>query len=124
MKARENDIAALEAGLRQAGQRPARQPDRAFAAGERIGAWLGIVGLAMQTLLVLAGALTWEVAVPVIHRVGGWGAPLGIDLMVNGLALAMLLLTRVVSLPLAIYARSYFPKDASQSRHFWPLADS
>lgn len=94
----------------------------AFAAGERIGAWLGIVGAAVQSLLAIWLAAKWEVAVPAIHRVGGWGAPLGIDLMVDGLALAMLLLTQVVSLPLAIYARSYFSGDASQSRHFWPLA--
>ena len=94
----------------------------AFAAGERIGAWLGIVGTALQTLLAIWLAATWEVAVPAIHRVGGWGAPLGIDLMVDGLALAMLLLTQIVSLPLAIYARSYFSTDASRRRHFWPLA--
>jgi len=94
----------------------------AFAAGERIGAWLGVLGTTVQTLIVVWLAATWEVAVPVIHRVGGWGAPLGIDLLVDGLALAMLLLTQVVSLPLAIYARSYFHTDASRSRHFWPLA--
>jgi formate hydrogenlyase subunit 3/multisubunit Na+/H+ antiporter MnhD subunit len=94
----------------------------AFVTGERIGAWLGVVGSAIQTFLVVWMVATWDVAVPVIHRVGGWGAPLGIDLAVDGLALAMLLLTQVVSLPLTIYARSYFSEDASKSRHFWPLA--
>ena len=54
------------------------------------------------------------------HAVGGWGAPLGIDLHVDGLSAVMLLLTQVVALPLALYARAYLHND-SAARYFWPL---
>jgi multicomponent Na+:H+ antiporter subunit D len=56
-----------------------------------------------------------------VHVVGGWGAPLGIDLAVDGLSAAMLLLTQVVALPLAIYARSYFKPGDPAGAWFWPL---
>jgi multicomponent Na+:H+ antiporter subunit D len=69
--------------------------------------------------LTLAGRLLAG-SVPV-HPVGGWGAPLGIDLAVDGLAATMLLLTQAVALPLAVYARSYFTGDSSEQRFFWPL---
>lgn len=55
------------------------------------------------------------------HRIGGWGAPLGIDLTADGLAAAMLLLTQAVALPLALYARAYFRPDSAEVRYFWPL---
>lgn len=61
------------------------------------------------------------------HTVGGWGAPLGIDLMLDGLALLMLLVTAVIGLAITLYAHSYFrPPDggdayAHQYRTFWPL---
>ena len=56
-----------------------------------------------------------------MHQVGGWGAPLGIDLAVDGLSAAMLLLTQCVALPLAIYARSYFKTGDQAGVWFWPL---
>lgn len=93
----------------------------AFLLGPGRGTGLAIAAQALQLLLALQLAervLTDQV---VSHLVGGWGAPLGIDLMADGLATAMLLLTQAVALPLAIYARAYFRPGAPEARHFWPL---
>jgi len=35
-----------------------------------------------------------------LHTVGGWGAPLAIDLAADGLSAAMLILAQAVALPL------------------------
>lgn len=90
-----------------------------LSGGERGGRW-AVVGVAMQ--LTLALALAGEVMAEGarVHTVGGWGAPLGIDLQADGLAVAMLLLAQGVALPLAVYARAYF-SEVNQV-HFWPLA--
>ena len=91
----------------------------AFLAGPGRGARLAIAGLVAQLALalLLAGQMLEDGART--HAVGGWGAPLGIDLLADGLGAAMLLLTQAVALPLAVYARAYFA--ASQPADFWPL---
>lgn len=61
--------------------------------------------------LILAGA--WQ------HEVGGWGAPLGINLYLDGLSAVMLIMTGVVALGISIYSTAYF--TAAAARHFWPL---
>lgn len=53
------------------------------------------------------------------HAVGAWGAPLGIELLVDGLSLVMLSATAIVGLAITIYSASYFKADASS--RFWPL---
>jgi len=53
------------------------------------------------------------------YSVGGWGAPLGIDLYTDGLSLLMLLMTALVGLGISIYAIAYFKSD--KAVHFWPL---
>ena len=104
----------------------------AFVLGPGRGKWLAIGGLAAQT------GLAFELAVKVgaggtaeFHAVGGWGAPLGIDLAADGLSAAMLLLTQCVALPLAVYAGAYYQRDDADQRddaagaagaYFWPLA--
>lgn len=92
----------------------------AFLWGPGRGGRLAIVALAMQLALSLMLAFQVLDGGPVIHAVGGWGAPLGIDLLADGLAMTMLLLTQAVALPLAVYARAYF-SEVNQA-HFWPLA--
>lgn len=91
----------------------------AFLMGSGRGARLAIVALTAQLglALVLAGQVMAEG--PQTHAVGGWGAPLGIDLLADGLAVAMLLLTQAVGLPLAVYARAYFSEVAQTA--FWPM---
>jgi formate hydrogenlyase subunit 3/multisubunit Na+/H+ antiporter MnhD subunit len=70
---------------------------------------LGVVGLGWQLL----GHGVYH------HEVGGWGAPLGIDLYADGLSLLMLAMTALVGLGISLYATGYF-KRAHSSR-FWPL---
>ena len=67
--------------------------------------------LALSYQVVNQGALR--------YAVGGWGAPLGIDLYVDGLSLLMLLLTTLVGLAISIYSSGYFNDD--KAKHFWPL---
>lgn len=56
------------------------------------------------------------------YSIGGWGAPLGIDLVLDSLSLLMLLLTAAIALPLAVYARAYFTDHApEQIAAFWAL---
>ena len=78
-------------------------------------------------LLALSLALCVEVAAsgPMRHSLGGWGAPLGIDLYVDGLGALLLLLTAVVTGATTFYALVYpeLRKEggASGLSHFWPL---
>ena len=53
------------------------------------------------------------------HAVGGWGAPLGIELYADGLSLLMLMVAAMVGLGISIYSSGYF--DREKARHFWPL---
>lgn len=93
----------------------------AFVLGPGRGAWLAIAGLAAQ--FALAVDLARKIAADGVaaHVVGGWGAPLGIDLAADGLSAAMLLLTQGVALPLAIHARAYFKAGDPAGVWFWPL---
>lgn len=93
----------------------------AFVLGPGRGAWLAIGGLAVQLWLSFGLAQKVGIGGTAVHAVGGWGAPLGIDLAVDGLSAAMLLLTQTVALLLAIHARSYFKADDPAGAWFWPL---
>ncbi|MCU0919215.1 MAG: hypothetical protein MUF16_02595 [Burkholderiaceae bacterium] len=93
----------------------------AFLLGSGRGAWAAIAGLAAQLWLAFVLAAEITAGGAALHAVGGWGAPLGIDLAADGLSVAMLLLTQCVALPLAIYARSYFKADDPAGGWFWPL---
>ncbi|MCB1676258.1 MAG: hypothetical protein KDI01_08205 [Halioglobus sp.] len=84
--------------------------------------WRAACGLA-----IVAGNLALLVAVivqlvetgPWLHALGGWGAPLGIDLYLDGLSALMLTMTALVALGISVYSAAYFP--VSSARHFWPL---
>lgn len=78
---------------------------------------------ALVASLLAAGVLAWEVwhAGPQHHRVGGFGAPLGIELYADGLAAAMLLMTAVVGVFVGLYARHYFAANSPGGAYFWPL---
>lgn len=67
------------------------------------------VGLTLQVLS--QGAINYSV--------GGWGAPLGIDLYVDGLSLLMLMVTASVGLAISVYSRAYFSDE--KAVHFWPI---
>ncbi|MCW8935624.1 MAG: proton-conducting transporter membrane subunit [Gammaproteobacteria bacterium] len=53
------------------------------------------------------------------HAVGGWGAPLGIELYADGLSLLMLATTAMVGFAISVYSTAYF-KPAVGVR-FWPI---
>ena len=55
------------------------------------------------------------------YAVGGWGAPLGIDLYADGLSLLMLLMSALVGVSVSLYALGYFKRDDSNPAGFWPL---
>lgn len=53
------------------------------------------------------------------YAVGGWGAPLGINLYLDGLSLLMLLVTAAVGFGISIYSVAYFKSE--KAVYFWPL---
>jgi multicomponent Na+:H+ antiporter subunit D len=85
---------------------------------------IAIAGTAATlTAVVLVAAALYEGA-PWRYEVGGWGAPVGIDLYVDGLAVALLLLTAVVGLLVTVYAAAYYRDGEAGDRGggaFWPL---
>lgn len=78
--------------------------------------WLaaaGIIGL----LALLAGELPAGAVAG--QALGGWPAPLGIRLAVDGLALWLLWMTALVGVAVSLYGPGYFAAEAE--RHFHPL---
>ncbi len=75
---------------------------------------VGLVGLAVV-------GLTWQLLAHGVyhHAVGGWGAPLGIDLYADGLSLLMLAIAALVGFGISLYATGYF--KPAHSTQFWPL---
>jgi len=55
-----------------------------------------------------------------IHLLGGWSAPLGIQLYADGLSLLMLAATAIVGFAVSIYATRYFSRRHDEVR-FWPV---
>lgn len=80
----------------------------ALLAGRRGAAATGVLGGLLCTAVVLG--LATAVLAGGVQRVvvGGWPAPLGIELRADGLATAMLLMTAVVGFGISFYAWSYF----------------
>ena len=80
---------------------------------------LGLLTLALVGLAVVG--LGWQLLGHGVyhHAVGGWGAPLGIDLHADGLSLLMLAMTALVGLGVSLYATGYF--KPAHSVRFWPL---
>ena len=53
------------------------------------------------------------------HAIGGWGAPLGIELYADGLSLLMLATTALVGFAISVYSTTYF--KAAVAIKFWPI---
>ncbi|WP_405235030.1 complex I subunit 5 family protein [Lentisalinibacter orientalis] len=68
-------------------------------------------------------ALLWQVAMagPRIYAMGGWGAPIGVDLHTDGLSAIMLTMAAVVGTAVSVYARPYLAATPDKARGFWPL---
>ncbi len=95
-----------------------------------------VVPLGMVTgagTLLACAALTGQVWMhgALRHPVGGWGAPLGIELYADGLSVLMLLMTAAVGLGIGVYAIGYFAPPGGRvgeasdtwrpAQKFWPL---
>ena len=82
------------------------------------------VGVASLQLL-LAGRVARSVFFEgsLRYEVGGWSAPLGINLYVDGLSALMLLMTALVGLAVAAYSPSFFVHNSRghSDEYFWPL---
>ena len=81
-----------------------------------------IVGLVTAFAVALSvTGLGWQILDDGVYRhaVGGWGAPLGIDLHADGLSLLMLAATALLGLGVSVYSAGYF--QGQDSTRFWPL---
>jgi len=82
---------------------------------------IGVVfGLATAASAV---ALVWQVAAygPRSYAMGGWGAPVGVDLHTDGLSAIMLAMAAVVGTAVSVYTRPYLAATPEKARGFWPL---
>ncbi|XWX02507.1 proton-conducting transporter membrane subunit [Aggregatilineales bacterium SYSU G02658] len=87
--------------------------------------------ISLGAALITSGLVCWAAlaavnAGPATHTVGGWSAPLGIDLVLDGLSGLLLVLTAIIGLAITVYAHGYFqPGDDLVKQHqynfFWPL---
>lgn len=93
----------------------------AFVLGPGRGTRMALAALTLQLALALWLAIDIGQHGARLYAVGGWGAPLGIELYADGLAALMLLLTQAVALPMAVYARAYFADHPAGHSWFWPL---
>jgi len=85
----------------------------------RVSTVLGL--LTSLAVAVSVAGLGWQLQEYGVYRhaIGGWGAPLGIDLYADGLSLLMLAVTALVGLGVGIYSTGYFSCEDSQ--RFWPI---
>lgn len=93
----------------------------------RLGFWLALINSALTSGLTLAALVALQ-AQPLRHAVGGWRAPLGIGLVMDGLSALMVGLTALIGLFITIYAQGYFRpaeegdgSEAHRRTFFWPL---
>lgn len=95
----------------------------------RAGRWLGLGAAAASALAAVSLAQRVLADGVIQHRVGGWGAPLGIELRGDGVSAFMLLVTALIGSAVTVYGLQYFAPSAHDgSRHasvterwFWPL---
>lgn len=84
----------------------------------RLVSWLGIT---VQGLVSLGLWVSVAREGGFHYGLGGWDAPLGIALRVDGLAVTFVLLTAVVAGACGIHAGSYLDPRSAWHRYFWPL---
>src|SRR5690554_1368118 len=84
----------------------------------RVVTWLGIL---VQVLVSLGLWATVASEGGFHYLLGGWQAPLGIELRVDGLAVTFVLLTALVAAACGWHASIYLDPGKSWHRCFWPL---
>lgn len=80
---------------------------------------VGISALCGTLFLVAGLAFRLQESGAYYHLVSGWGAPLGINLYVDGLSFLMLAITALVGTATSIYATKYFTLESVT--WFWPI---
>ncbi len=82
---------------------------------------LGFSGLSLLSVVWLSVQVQQNAVLD--YAPGGWAAPLGIALRVDGLSALMLLLTAVIGMAVGLYAGVYFDRYShqQQEKNFWPL---
>ncbi|HKJ71871.1 MAG TPA: proton-conducting transporter membrane subunit [Gammaproteobacteria bacterium] len=86
-----------------------------------------LAGIGSAAVVAAVAALAARVAAggPLRYAVGGWPAPAGITLAVDGLGTVFLAVTALVGVALTVYAMRYFRPEAgapaSAEGSFWPL---
>ncbi len=89
--------------------------------GFRHGRWISWLGTVLQ-MLVSVGL--WAFVTRdggFYYPLGGWQAPLGIELRVDGLAVTFVVLTAVVAGACGWHASLYLDPEKPWHRYFWPL---
>ena len=86
----------------------------------RYALYTGVAGSGLTAAAVVALTISLVDGGAARDTLGGWGAPLGIDLVADGLSAIMLLMTAVVGVAITVYATGYF-HDAHKRAYFWPL---
>lgn len=90
------------------------------SASARLSVPAAAAGLVISVVAVVQVAVHGQVD----HAIGGWTAPLGIRLRLDGLAAMFLLLTAIVATGVVLVARPMFagsPRETRGSYAFWPL---
>jgi multicomponent Na+:H+ antiporter subunit D len=92
---------------------------------------IAVVGALLTSGVCAALALEVWARGTLVHRAGGWAAPLGVELHADGVAVLLLAMTAVVTLTVIVYATGYFLAEpeaqagatagARAARFFWPL---
>lgn len=84
----------------------------------RLVTWVGV----LVQVAVAIGLWFWVAREGGFHYgLGGWDAPLGIELRVDGLAVTFVLLTAAVATACGLHAGVYIDPDKPWHRYFWPL---
>jgi formate hydrogenlyase subunit 3/multisubunit Na+/H+ antiporter MnhD subunit len=95
-----------------------------FVAGRRRAPHVALTVAVVNAALAVALAMRVLAEGPWRYRIGGWGAPVGIDLVADGTAALFLVLAAAVGLAVTIYASAYFrSSDPAAHGHglFWTL---
>ncbi|HET6497924.1 MAG TPA: proton-conducting transporter membrane subunit, partial [Coriobacteriia bacterium] len=92
----------------------------AYMLGARFARPVALLSALLSQPLAIVLALEVARGGSIRHEVGGWGGPLGIDLVADGFAAVMILVTSAVGLCVTVYALRYFD-DMRKYRFFWPL---
>ncbi|MDR9426115.1 MAG: proton-conducting transporter membrane subunit [Marinobacter sp.] len=85
------------------------------------GRWISWLGIVLQVVVSVGlwAYVAREGGFP--YPLGGWQAPLGIELRVDGLAVTFVLLTAVVAGACGWHASIYLDPEKPWHRYFWPL---